>query len=206
MSQKLSGKITRWQDEKGFGFIQSEQSNKELFFHISDYRAKDRPTLQENVVFELGMDKKGQPCAKNVQQASFVQKRQQQQQAVRKVKQVNEMAINFTLILGVVFLLVLAGLFFVKVLPIWVLGWYVAMTIATFAMYAHDKNSAQTNSWRVQESSLHKLALLGGWVGAGVAHKTLRHKSQKPEFRQLYYLTILGNLVLLGVLWYFKLR
>lgn len=210
MSQKLTGTITRWQDEKGFGFIQSEQSNKELFFHISDYRAsfsnQQRPTLQENVIFELGTDKKGQPCAKNVQQASFVQKRQQQRQAVRQAKQTNEIAINFTLIFGVVFLLALAGLFLAKILPVWVMGWYVAITIATFAMYAHDKNSAQTNSWRVQESSLHKLSLLGGWVGAGVAHKTLRHKSQKPEFRQRYYLTVVGNLVLLGVLWYFKLR
>lgn len=206
MSQKLTGTITRWQDEKGFGFIQSEQSNKELFFHISDYRAKERPTLQENVVFELGTDKKGQPCAKNVQQASFVQKRQQQRQAVRQAKQTNELAINATLIFGIMFLVALIGLFFVKVLPVWVMGWYVAITIATFAMYAHDKNSAQTNSWRVQESSLHKLSLLGGWVRAGVAHKTLRHKSQKTEFRQRYYLTIVGNLFLLAVLWYFKLR
>lgn len=206
MSQKLSGKITRWQDEKGFGFIQSEQSNKELFFHISDYRAKERPTLQESVVFELGTDKKGQPCAKYVQQVSFVQQRQQQRNVSRQVKQTNEMAINFTLILGVGFLLVLVGLFFGKVLPMWLLGWYLAINLATFLLYAHDKNSAQTNSWRVQESSLHKLSLLGGWVGAGVAHKVLRHKSQKPEFRQMYYLTIFGNLILLAVLWYFKLR
>lgn len=206
MSQKLSGKITRWQDEKGFGFIQSEQANKELFFHISDYRAKERPTLQENVVFELGTDKKGQPCAKNVQQASFIQQRQQQRQTVRQAKQTNEMAINVILIFGGVFLLVLAGLFFAKLLPVWMVGWYMAINIATFAMYAHDKNSAQNGGWRVQESSLHKLSLLGGWVGASVAHKTLRHKSQKPEFRQRYYLTVVGNLVLLGVLWYFKLR
>lgn len=124
----------------------------------------------------------------------------------RQTKQNNELGINITLMLGVGFLLMLAGLFFAKILPIWVMGWYLAINLATFLLYAHDKQSAKSNSWRVQESSLHKLALLGGWVGAGVAHKTLRHKSQKTEFRHVYYLTIVGNLVLLGVLWYFKLR
>lgn len=206
MSQKLTGTITRWQDEKGFGFIQSEQSNKELFFHISDYRAsfsnQQRPTLQENVIFELGTDKKGQPCAKNVQQASFVQKRQQQ----RQIKKTNEMGINFILLFGSLFLLGLMVLAIEKYVSIWLFAWYLAINFTTFLLYFQDKNAAQNNTWRVQESSLHKLALLGGWVGAGVAHKTLRHKSQKPEFRQRYYLTVVGNLVLLGVLWYFKLR
>lgn len=210
---KIEGKIVRWQDDKGFGFIQTESSSKELFFHISDYRANVRPSLEENVVFEIGMDKKGKPCAKNVQQASFVQQKLKQHdvrceanQKRLQAKQNNELGIHITLIVGVIFLLALAGLFFAKLLPVWLAGWYMAINLATFLLYAHDKNAAQSGGWRVQESSLHKLALLGGWLGAGVAHKTLRHKSQKPEFRQGFYLTIIGNVILLGLLWYFNLR
>lgn len=215
VAEKLSGTITRWQDDKGFGFIQTETSDKELFFHISDYRAKasKRPTVQENVIFELGKDKKGQTCAKNVQQASFVQRQVKHQNSrsenhhrALQTKQLNEIGINVTLIFGIGFLAILAGLSFANVLPVWVLAWYAAINLATFLLYAHDKNAAQTGSWRVQEATLHKLALAGGWLGASLAHKILRHKSQKPAFRQLFYLTLFGNLLLLGGFWYFKLK
>lgn len=121
-------------------------------------------------------------------------------------RRTHDFGINATLIVGIIFLLSLGFLILQKVLPIWILGWYMAINLATFLLYAHDKNSAQHRGWRVQEASLHKLALLGGWIGAGVAHKILRHKSQKTEFRQGFYLTIFGNLILLGVFWYFNLH
>lgn len=53
---KQQGKIIRWQDDKGFGFIQT-QNQQEIFFHIRDYRANTRPTLNEKVLFDIGMDK-----------------------------------------------------------------------------------------------------------------------------------------------------
>lgn len=129
-----------------------------------------------------------------------------QRQNTRNIKQTNESGINITLIFGIIFLLSLGYLTLKKFLPIWILGWYIVINLATFLFYAHDKNAAQNGGWRVQESSLHKLSLLGGWFGAGVAHKMVRHKSQKTEFRQGFYLTIIGNLILLGVFWYFNLR
>ena len=113
-------------------------------------------------------------------------------------------ALNAWLGLGIMFLLIMGLCTLAKRLPIWVLGWYIAINIATFLVYAQDKDAAQTNQWRVQESSLHKLALLGGWTGAAAAHKLLRHKSQKVEFRRMFYITVLGNLGLLAVLWQFK--
>jgi uncharacterized membrane protein YsdA (DUF1294 family) len=36
--------------------------------------------------------------------------------------------------------------------------------------------------------------VLGGWVGAMVAQTYLRHKSQKPDFRLSFYLTVVINL------------
>ena len=61
-------------------------------------------------------------------------------------------------------------------------------------MYAKDKAAAQSGDWRTPESTLHLLSALGGWVGAMVAQTYLRHKSQKPEFRIAYYLTVIINL------------
>ncbi|MGO2340334.1 MAG: DUF1294 domain-containing protein, partial [Psychrobacter sp.] len=69
-----------------------------------------------------------------------------------------------------------------------------ALGIITYAMYAKDKAAAQSGDWRTPESTLHLLSALGGWVGAMVAQTYLRHKSQKPEFRVTYYLTVVINM------------
>ena len=47
---KYQGKIIRWQDDKGFGFIEQTDNNWQdpaIFFHISEYRANQRPVLDE---------------------------------------------------------------------------------------------------------------------------------------------------------------
>lgn len=73
-------------------------------------------------------------------------------------------------------------------------GWYVVLGIITYGMYAKDKAAAQSGDWRTPESKLHILSALGGWVGALLAQTYLRHKSQKPEFRVTYYLTVVINM------------
>jgi uncharacterized membrane protein YsdA (DUF1294 family)/cold shock CspA family protein len=45
------GHIRRWDADKGFGFIQSAQSNS-VFFHIRDYRAATPPQVGQAVTFE----------------------------------------------------------------------------------------------------------------------------------------------------------
>ena len=61
------GKIKFFNKEKGFGFIEFNKSEKDLFFHISDVRQGDKDSITENmnVEFEIGENQKGR-CAKNV--------------------------------------------------------------------------------------------------------------------------------------------
>ena len=66
--------------------------------------------------------------------------------------------------------------------------------------YALDKSAAQQGAWRTRESTLHLLALCGGWPGALVAQQTLRHKSSKAEFRMVFWATVLLNMAALGFL------
>ena len=65
----------------------------------------------------------------------------------------------------------------------------------TFTLYYKDKKAAINNSWRVNEKSLHIMALLGGWPGALYAQKKLRHKSIKQSFKMVFYLSIIMNLM-----------
>lgn len=70
---------------------------------------------------------------------------------------------------------------------------YLVLSVITFTAYAFDKAKAKRNAWRTPESTLHFLALIGGWPGAAIAQQTLRHKSQKQKFRLVFWLTVIIN-------------
>ena len=54
---------------------------------------------------------------------------------------------------------------------------YGAMSLVTFLVYAMDKSAARRGAGRTSETTLHLLALVGGWPGALLAQQWLRHKS-----------------------------
>ena len=86
--------------------------------------------------------------------------------------------------------------------PLSLLGLYVGASLITFIAYAIDKSAAQSGRWRTRESTLHLLALLGGWPGALIAQNQLRHKSRKTSFQVIFSMTVLLNCGGLG--WLFS--
>lgn len=72
----------------------------------------------------------------------------------------------------------------------WLSGWVCVLSLATFAVYAWDKRRAMQGGDRAPESSLHLLALLGGWPGALLAQPLLRHKNAKISFQVLFWLIV----------------
>jgi uncharacterized membrane protein YsdA (DUF1294 family) len=75
---------------------------------------------------------------------------------------------------------------------------YVVISTVAFVAYAIDKAAAKGNRWRIPESTLHALGLVGGWPGALLAQTLLRHKSVKREFRLIFWITVAINLFVLG--------
>ena len=200
MTVRQQGTIKRWQDDKGFGFIETE-AGESVFFHVSEFKARRRPEVGEQVVFTIGQDSQGREQAKQVQELAFVeQKMAQKNQQIRKRNRRRNAQADFEagqkkrLFLGVAFYGVSALLAVMHKLNWLVVGWYVLIGIVTFSVYAKDKSAAQNNQWRTPESTLHMLSMAGGWVGAMVAQTYLRHKSKKPEFRLMYYLTVVINM------------
>ena len=200
MANKQQGRIIKWQDDKGFGFIETA-AGESVFFHISAFRAQRRPEIGEQVVFTVGQDNQGRLQAKDVQELSFVQQKMAQKN--QKIRQRNhkrsaqaefEAGQKKRLFLGIGFYGVVILLAVMNKLSWLVIAWYVILGVITYGMYAKDKAAAQNGDWRTPESTLHLLSTLGGWVGAMVAQTYLRHKSQKPEFRVTYYLTVVINM------------
>ena len=206
MAARQQGQIKKWQEDKGFGFIETE-AREQIFFHVSEFKAQRRPNIGEEVVFSVEYDNQGRMQAKQVQELGFV--KQQMAQKNKQIRQRNhkrsiqadfEAGQKKRLFVGVGFYLVLILLAAMHKLSWLVVGWYAMLGLVTYLMYAKDKAAAQSSEWRTPESTLHLLSVLGGWVGAMVAQNYLRHKSQKVDFRMTYYLTVLINLAGLLVL------
>jgi uncharacterized membrane protein YsdA (DUF1294 family) len=83
----------------------------------------------------------------------------------------------------------------------WMVGGSLLMSALAFIAYALDKSAAKNNRWRTPERTLHWLALLGGWPGALLAQRVLRHKSKKTAFLLVFWLTVLINCAALAWVW-----
>ena len=80
-----------------------------------------------------------------------------------------------------------------------VAGAYLITSLTCFVAYAIDKSAARNGSWRTPERSLLLLGLVGGWPGALLAQQWLRHKTAKRSFRQMFWVTVVANII--GFLW-----
>lgn len=74
-----------------------------------------------------------------------------------------------------------------------IVGLYLIASVIAFIVYAIDKSAAKHNRWRTKETTLHLLALVGGWPGALAAQKLLRHKTRKRSFQIVFWITVILN-------------
>jgi uncharacterized membrane protein YsdA (DUF1294 family)/cold shock CspA family protein len=177
------GKISSWNDEKGFGFIMPNSGGKSVFVHINDYTKRHKRPMQGlPVIYSLSKDPKGRPCAINVYP----------EKGHKEVTKAHKQRVVSASISGV-FLSILIGLVLINKLPFITFVLYIVVSILTFGLYAGDKSAAQQGKWRTSESTLHLFSLVGGWPGAVIAQSQLRHKSKKLSFRVVFWFTVVIN-------------
>ena len=105
------------------------------------------------------------------------------------------------MIVACLFLAALCVLAARNILPFAVAAIYLAASLAAWIAYGADKSAARTRAWRIPESTLHILAVVGGWPGALIAQQVLRHKSSKPSFRLAFWATVILNCGALAFFW-----
>lgn len=69
----------------------------------------------------------------------------------------------------------------------WILGAYAAMSLLCLAAYALDKRAARRGARRTPEATLHLLELLGGWPGALLGQRLIRHKNSKLRYQIVFW-------------------
>lgn len=79
-------------------------------------------------------------------------------------------------------------------LPHHIISVYLVMSLMAFCIYAFDKSAARNNRRRIKENTLHLFSIVGGWPGAFYAQNKLRHKSSKPKFKNMFWVTVTINL------------
>src|SRR5690606_9186785 len=163
------GRITTWKDDQGFGFVTPQGGGRQVFIHIKSFASqRRRPVGNELVTYELRIDSKGRPQGEKVAFAG---------EAVSQVAGQGLGSIAF----AAAFLVALTGAIVAGKLPAAVLGLYLAASAIAFVAYALDKSAARNGRWRTAESTLHLFGLAGGWPGALLAQRLLRHKSRKTS-------------------------
>ena len=185
---RYQGRITDWKDDKGFGFVTPNGGGKKVFVHIKSFsNRRRRPAGNQLVTYELHIDAKGRPRGENV---AFVGDRSIQASSA------GPRVVFLTLV--ALFLAFVVGAVVTRKLPFVVLGIYLLGSLVAFAAYALDKSAARKGGWRIPENTLHFFSLVGGWPGALLAQRTLRHKSRKPSFQVAFWVTVLMNCSALG--------
>jgi uncharacterized membrane protein YsdA (DUF1294 family) len=96
-------------------------------------------------------------------------------------------------IVGAGFLALLLLAWLSSRMPLALLLAYAGVSLFAIFLYAVDKSAAENNRWRTPESTLHLVALFGGWPGALIAQDVFRHKSKKDAFQSLFWATVVVN-------------
>jgi uncharacterized membrane protein YsdA (DUF1294 family) len=74
-----------------------------------------------------------------------------------------------------------------------------AVNLLTFGAFWLDKRRARQRLWRIPESKLLLLAVIGGWPGAKFAQRRFRHKTQKQPFAMI--LNVIGIIWAGAIIW-----
>ncbi|SSI36360.1 DUF1294 domain-containing protein [Acinetobacter baumannii] len=194
------GRLVEWFDEKGYGFIQPDDAEKErVFLHIKDFaRPGPRPIIGCALEYLVILDERGRFRA---QQVTYL-KASQTRKALKPAKTQSSFQASpwSAMQMGIVFYFVLMGIMsFIHILPAYTLLFVLMMNVLSYWLYSQDKEAAQLGNRRVPEQTLHIVSFLGGWPAVWWAQQKLRHKTQKQPFRKIYFCTIFFHLLL--ILW-----
>jgi uncharacterized membrane protein YsdA (DUF1294 family)/cold shock CspA family protein len=185
---RFVGRITEWNDARGFGFVVPNGGGERAFLHIKSFdRPSARPYDDALVSYEISVDERRRPQATAVRFASGPADRRRSRHAL---------AWRSVVGMSALLLLVIAAI--AGRLPMLLAATYGIASVVAFAMYGVDKSAARNDRWRTPEQSLHFIGLLGGWPGALLAQDVFRHKSRKLAFQVAFWICIIANLAIVG--------
>tara|TARA_R110000803_G_scaffold19733_1_gene51411 strand:+ start:1225 stop:1827 length:603 start_codon:yes stop_codon:yes gene_type:complete len=185
---RREGRLVEWYADRGFGFLAPDDGGPNVFLHIKSLPKTDkRLDIGQAYAFDAVLDPTGRERAENavpITEPVVVEK--------RPVSSYLRHLPPFLVIAAFIGIVVSVA----SVIPVST-NWYIIYGVASFGCiigYWIDKNAAIRKSWRISETVLLLLGLVGGWPGAIVAQEVFRHKTRKGTFRYLFWMTVAINM------------
>jgi uncharacterized membrane protein YsdA (DUF1294 family)/cold shock CspA family protein len=186
-----SGKLTKWEDDRGFGFIQPIDGSQKVFLHISEVKdATRRPQENDTIYYHCVIDSDGKVRACNV----FILGARNKAAPLSNHPNLSHRIVSGFPIAEVVLLSLLplvGAIHFTWTThnPLLMIL-YPVMSLVTYALYADDKSRAKRQDWRTSEQTLHLCELAGGWLGGFIAQRILCHKSRKKSYQAAFWVIV----------------
>ena len=176
------GKLRSWDDKKGYGFITSTDDGRDIFVHIEDFKHDNyRPQAGGTIYYRVTRDDNGKLKAYDamVKEDEF--------KIIKK-----KITFKIWIIVSIPFILSAYALVaLMSPAPAMI---YSLMSFIGFIIYAKDKYKAKNDDWRISENTLHLIEFFGGWPGALLAQRELRHKNRKKSYQITFWFIVAMHL------------
>jgi uncharacterized membrane protein YsdA (DUF1294 family)/cold shock CspA family protein len=170
------GAIVEWRAAQGFGFL--ELGSARVFLHRREFAEWHKaPEVGDRIRFSIGLDKEGRTCAKSA----------------THLNDGGKFSIRDFLVFAGLLILPCVALSRVPIQPAFTFGYFGIVSLIGYVVYAADKNRARRGQQRISERELHLVELLGGWAGAFVAQRRLRHKCSKVRYQVMFWVIVFAH-------------
>ena len=186
----------QWNDARGFGFIRDGVGARH-FVHIKSIRRTVvRPEAGLRVTFVPDADTQGRSVATAVVLFGVETTPTRVARTTERHRQSNPAPLRLAAATAIV--VTAASAVLLDRASVWLLVGYLAIGVISIWRYWADKAKAEADEWRVPETELHVLDLVGGIAGGLVAQALLHHKTRKTGFVAITWLIAAAHLIVLG--------
>lgn len=173
---RQTGILDHWNDERGFGFIRTDDGAR-IFFHVSALIAMARrPQAGDLLSFDMCTGSDGRPAAIAVQPAG-----PDASSPLESTKQ-RPRLFGWRLYTSLLLIGLLALALLLDRAPGWLGVAYGAMGVLSAWLYGSDKVHARAGGWRTREFNLLAVDFTFGIIGGLLAQQVFRHKTRKPPY------------------------